>query len=122
MNFSQKKIEDYVFGRLSEDERAAFQFELIKNAELRKEVETLRTLKYISRAQKKKEKNRIIFFYPKRMWRVAAVFIGLITLAVLIALYNQRTQEAPSVDKENKEVENKIEQLVEEKEKAFPTN
>ena len=108
MNFDQHKIEDYLFGRLSEDELATFQFALLRNAALRKEVETLRTLKYLARAKKRKNKKSVVFLSPKRLWRVAAIFIGITTLAVLIALFLNKEPEIPNVhNKKINPVENK---------------
>lgn len=127
MKYDQEKIEDYIFGRLSEEELDSFQFALMQDADLRARVEAMRSLKYIARAKNEKKKKGIIFFSPKRSLRVAAVFIGLTTLAVLIALYNNRQKEMPIVDdKKNNPVEQKEnineQQLVEEEEKENSQN
>ncbi|HFA47659.1 MAG TPA: hypothetical protein ENJ95_01430 [Bacteroidetes bacterium] len=62
MNYDDEKIEDYIMNRLSDEERDAFQFALMRDAGLRKQVESMRTLKYMARA-KKKENAALFFFY-----------------------------------------------------------
>ncbi len=101
MNFDHDKIEAYVFGRLGEEERAAFQFALLRDGELRREVEAVRVLRGVARAKAKKAKRgRLLFFYPKQWVRVAAVFIGVLTLGALIAFFS-REKKQDFVKKDN---------------------
>ena len=97
MNFDQKHIEDYVLGRLSDEERSAFQFAMMRDKNLRREVEAMRVLQKMAKAKKSKRRS-LLFFSSKRMMRVAAVFIGLVTLAVLIALFNRENKEPDYVE------------------------
>ena len=50
MNYDEQKIEDYIFDRLGAEERAAFQFKIMKDKALKKEVETQRALQKIARS------------------------------------------------------------------------
>lgn len=105
MKFDQQKIEDYVMGRLTEDEMDTFQFALMKDAELRKQVEAVRTLKYLARAQKRKKPRGIVPLFSRRLMRIAAIFIGLVTLAILLLLFNRSQDEPPFVKQQEQRQE-----------------
>ena len=103
MSFDQKHIEDYVLGRLGDEERSAFQFALMREKKLRQEVEAMRVLQKMARANKNKRRS-LLFFSSRRMVRVAAVFIGLVTLAALIALFSRNNKEPDFVEDEKQPV------------------
>ena len=89
MNYDEQKIEDYIFDRMEEAERSEFQFELVKNKQLRQEVIIIRTLKKIAVAKKTAP--------PKNDYSKWLVLLVVVLIGFVVFHFLQSNQDKPTI-------------------------